>query len=47
MYDILVEFLDVFCWDYPKDLMGTKTLEHRFDLKPESKPIAKKYYRVT
>lgn len=47
MCHLLYEFLDVFCWNYPEDLKGTKTLEHTFDLKPNSKPVAKKYYRVT
>ena len=39
--------MDVFCWEYPQELVGTNTIEHKFDLKPGSKPIAKKYYRVT
>ena len=46
MYEILKEYLDVFCWDYPSELAGTTTLEHKFELKPGFKPIAKKYYRV-
>ena len=47
MYQILQEYLDVFSWTYPEDLKGTQTIEHRFELKPDSKPVAKKYYRVT